>query len=141
MRKYQSGFIAWNWALLMVAGCLAVICAVKMVPAYMEHIYVNDALKFLVQNNSNVASLEKSQIKEKLDKYMITNAVKDPQASSFVYKRMHEGLIVSSIYEVRAPILFNVDVVMSFKSQLNTSKPDQCCDYLVDVEKKSSDEY
>ncbi len=138
MRKHQSGFLSWNVMLSLGAAGFIILCLVKTVPAYVDHMYVEDALKVLAQDNSDLESMGKSQITKKLNKYLTINSVGKPQSTSFVFHNRKDGFLVSSIYEVRVPVMLNIDVVMSFKSQLNTSETDKCCDYLVDVESKTN---
>ncbi len=132
MRKYQRGMSTIGWAAVLAVGTVIVTCAVKMVPAYTENIYIVDAMKFLVDNESNLESLSKEQIQSKLDKYMVINSV-SPQAKEGIEIKRHERrLLVNSDYEVRVPIAFNIDVVMSFRNQLDTANPDACCDFLIE---------
>ncbi len=138
MRKHQLGFLSLNVMLSLGAAGFILLCLFKTVPAYIDHMYVEDALRFLVEENNDVQSMGKSQISSKLNKYLTINSVGMPQSTSFVFHNRKEGFLVSSIYEVRVPVMLNIDVVMSFKSQLNTSETDKCCDYLVDVESKTN---
>ncbi len=135
MQTKQQGFLSYTQIVLLFSAGVFLLLGVKILPIYSEHIYVEDALKFLAQNNSNIGSLGKDEIKGKLSKYMAVNSVGSEQANSFTVKRMKEKTLVSSVYEIRVPIFHNIDAVLSFKSQLDTSKPDECCKYLVDVTK------
>lgn len=138
MYRHQSGFISLTWLSYFFTLAVIVLCGVKLAPVYAEHTYVEDALKFLVDNNSDISKLDKSELKSQLDKYMTINSVGAEQAKSFIFERQRDGYIVSSVYEVRVPFFLNIDAVLSFKSQLNTANPDACCDFIEDVAKKSS---
>ncbi len=135
MHNRQSGFISLSWASILFSGAVIILCAVKLAPVYSEDIYVSDALKFLVKNNADVNALDKNQITTQLLKYMMVNSVRGPQGKSFSIKKMRDKTIISSVYEVRVPMFLNVDAVLSFKSQLDTSKSDKCCKYLIDTSK------
>ncbi len=131
----QQGFLSYTQIVLLFSLGVFIMLGVKIIPVYSEHVYVEDALRFLAKNNSNLGELSKGDIKAKLGKYMTVNAVGDDQTNSFSVKRAKDKLLISSVYEIRVPIIHNIDAVMSFKSQLDTSKPDECCEYLVDVTK------
>ncbi len=135
MKYKQHGFLSYTQIFALFSLTVLILLGVKLAPVYSEHVYVGDALKFLVRNNADVNTLEKSEIKEQLSKYMTVNSIRGDQASSFSVKRINDKYLVSSIYETRVPIIHNIDIVLSFKSQLDTSKPDECCKYLVDVTK------
>ncbi|MFL0799104.1 MAG: DUF4845 domain-containing protein [Agarilytica sp.] len=135
MKNEQKGFLSYTQIVLLFSLGVFILLGVKIIPVYSEHIYVEDALKFLAQNNSDIEALGNGEIKSKLGKYMTINSVGKEQAKSFSVKRMKGKILISSIYEIRVPIIHNIDAVMSFKSQLDTSKPDECCKYLVDVTK------
>ncbi|MFL0803099.1 MAG: DUF4845 domain-containing protein [Agarilytica sp.] len=135
MKNKQRGFLSYAQIFLLFSTGVFILLGVKIIPIYSEHIYVEDALKFLVKSNSNIESLDKEEIENKLSKYVAVNAVGSTQANSFIVKRMKEKTLISSVYEIRVPIVSNIDAVLSFKSQLDTSKPDECCKYLVDVTK------
>ncbi len=135
MNNRQSGFISFSWAAIFFSGAVIIMFAVKLGPVYSEDIYVSDSLKFLVKNNADVNALDKGQIIAKLQKYMTINSVRGLQGKSFTVKKMRDKMIISSEYEVRVPMILNIDAVLTFKSQLDTSKTDECCKYLIDVSK------
>lgn len=137
MYKHQSGFISLTWMSYFFSLAVIIMCAVKLVPVYVEHTYVKDALKFIAANNSDVAKLDKSQLKSKLDKYMAINTVGTVQSNSFSFERQSVGYLVNSVYEVRVPFFLNIDALLSFRSQLDTANPNLCCEYLKDVKKAS----
>lgn len=133
MRNRQLGFISAGMAGLFFSAGVLILCAVKLGPVYAENIYVTEALKKLVLSNSDLSALSKKEIKTQLYKHMLINSVKGPAAASFSIKPMRDKIIISSVYEVRVPMVGNVDAVLTFKSQLDTSKPDKCCKYIIDV--------
>jgi len=132
MRYHQRGLSAISWLALLSTVGIVVLCAFKMVPVYVEHVYVEDALKFIVDSNKDLKALSKQNIEAQLNKYMIVNSVGPEQSNSFEIKRFGDHLLINSNYEVRVPLVHNIDVVMSFRSQLDTSKPENCCVYIIE---------
>ena len=113
------------------------LCTVRIAPAYMDNIYIKEALKTLVQNNADVGSMANSEINEHLWKFMSVNGVKGVEANSFKIKRHQGKVLINNVYEVRKNIIYNIDVVMTFKNQLDSTNPGDCCTYLVeDVDEK-----
>ncbi len=135
MQNRQKGFLSYTQIFSLFALGVLILFVVKLMPVYSENVYVTDALRALSVNNADLNALDKNQIETQISKYMTVNSVGPDPATSISVKRMGDKYIVSSVYETRVPIIHNIDAVISFKSQLDTSKPDECCKYLVDVTK------
>lgn len=131
--KKQSGFSTIGWLVVICIVVAFSTVAIAIVPAYVENIYVQEGLKFLVKNNTDLPNVSASTLKGQLGKYMAINALGDVQSKSFKMKRYDGRLIVNSIYEVRENIVHDIDVVISFKNQLDTKNPDACCEYLIEI--------
>ncbi|MFL0809652.1 MAG: DUF4845 domain-containing protein [Agarilytica sp.] len=133
MKKRQLGFISISHAAIGFSLAVIILVGIKIVPLYVEQSYVTAAYQFLVDNNPDLANMDKSDIRRSIDRYLTVNALGGVQSKSFIIKRKKGTLYVSSVYEVRVPIVANIEAVVNFKSQLDTSNPDKCCDYLIDV--------
>ncbi|MFT5083215.1 MAG: hypothetical protein ACI9Y1_001255 [Lentisphaeria bacterium] len=131
MKNNQRGLSSIGWLVVLSIASIIITCTVKMVPAYADDRYVVDALKTLVKNNPDLASLKEVQIKSQLGKYLAINSVNSAAENSFEVKKRRGGVVVNSIYEVRVPIIINIDVVMTFKHQLDTQNASACCKYIV----------
>lgn len=133
MKKRQQGFISIPNAAIAFSLAVIILAGIKIAPVYIEQTYVKAAYQFLIDNNPDLASMDKREIRASLDRYMTINSLGDIQAKSFTVKRVKNKTLVSSVYEVRVPVVANLEAVVSFKSQLDASNPDQCCEYLIDV--------
>ena len=120
------------WLGILGGGGFIILCVMKMAPAYLEHIYVEEALMHIATSNADMSQVDKNHIQGQLTRYATVNSIGPVAADSFKIKRYRDGFLVNSVYEVRVPIVLNVDVVMSFKSQLDTSRPETCCRFLVE---------
>lgn len=132
MHKYQQGMSTLGWAAVLGIITVIVTCSVKMIPAYVENMYIVDAMKFLVDNEGDLTALDKGQIRSQLNKYMVINSVSKEASDGIKIKRYDRRLLVNSDYEIRVPIALNIDVVMSFRNQLDTENPDLCCKYIIE---------
>lgn len=112
---------------LLMCGFLLT-CFFKLGPAYLDNMYITDALKKLAENHpEDLKDLSKSSIRSELDKYYIINNVRGDAAMALEVERLKEKTIISVSYEVRVPLLANVDAVMKFDNVLDSSQPDECC--------------
>ena len=130
MMKRQYGL--GTFALIGLIASLSVVglLAYKVIPPYLDNMYVEEALRSVVPTDGS--KLTKQGIQRKLANFgMVNSFTKDIQDGFFV-KRIKGGFIINSVYEVRSPLFMDVDVVVSFKKQLDTTNPDACCEFLVE---------
>lgn len=131
--QQQRGMGYWGWLLIIALLGFALTCVSKMAPAYVDARYVNEGLKSLGQN-PNLENMTTGQIKKELNRFFQVNNVRGEPTKSVQVVRGAKGSVVSINYELRQPLIYNVDVVMKFNKQLDTAKPELCCDALIDLE-------
>ncbi|MCO1334923.1 DUF4845 domain-containing protein [Microbulbifer sp. OS29] len=131
--RRQRGMSYWGWLLVTALLGFALTCVSKMAPAYMDERYVGEALKSL-GDNPNLENMTSGQIKKELSRFFLINNVRGEPTQSVQVVRGVKSTVVSIKYELRQPLVHNVDVVMKFNKQLDTAKPELCCDPLVDLE-------
>ncbi|WP_413662744.1 DUF4845 domain-containing protein [Microbulbifer sp. ANSA003] len=131
--QQQRGMSYWGWLLIIAMLGFALTCVSKMAPAYVDARYVNEGLKTLGQN-PNLEDMTTGQIKKELNRFFLVNNVRGEPTKSVQVVRGAKGSVVSINYELRQPLIYNVDVVMKFNKQLDTAKPELCCDALIDLE-------
>ncbi|MFA0809947.1 DUF4845 domain-containing protein [Microbulbifer epialgicus] len=131
--KHQRGMSYWGWLLVIAVLGFTLTCVSKMAPAYVDARYVNEALKTLSEN-PDLENMTAGQIKKEMGRFFLVNNVRGKPTEALQVVRGAKGTVVSIDYELRQPLIYNVDVVMKFNKQLNTAKPELCCDPLVDLE-------
>lgn len=124
--RYQAGLTMTGWLLTIVLAGFFMLCAFKMVPSYAEDRYIKTALRALPRG-PELAEISNNEIKTKLNKFYTVNNVRSEGASNIDIERSSKKTVVNINYEVRVPLIYNIDVVMTFKNQLDSSKPDSCC--------------
>ncbi|GAB2881649.1 DUF4845 domain-containing protein [Microbulbifer echini] len=129
----QRGMSYWGWLLVIAVLGFALTCVSKMAPAYVDARYVSEALKTL-GDNPELESMSTGQIKKELGRFFLINNVRGEPTKSLQVVRGAKSTVVSINYELRQPLIYNVDVVMKFNKQLDTAKPELCCHPLVDLE-------
>lgn len=141
MYKSQRGLSTIGWALVLCIVIFFGLFAKTVVPAYNESFYVKSALKSLAENNSNLSELSRSEVMSQLNKFAVVNQLSKTVMDGFEVKSYKTSFVVNSVYEVREPLFYNIDLVITFKRQLNAMTPEICCPYVIDEwdEKKPSD--
>ena len=135
----QKGMSYWGWLFIIaVFGfCLTVVS--KMGPAYIDAHYVEEGLVSLAEKD-NIREMSNTEIKRELDRFFTINNVRGQPTQAVKIIRGADSTLVSINYELRQPLFQNVDVVMKFDKQLNTAKPELCCEPLVDLEQFRRDD-
>ncbi len=131
--RRQRGMSYWSLMLIVAVFGFILTCVSKMGPAYIDAYYVDEGLKTLAEN-PGLRDMTRGQIKSELDRYFLINNVRGEPTKAVQVIRGADSMLVSVDYELRQPLFQNVDVVMKFDKQLNTAKPELCCEPLVDLE-------
>ncbi|MGL6161297.1 DUF4845 domain-containing protein [Microbulbifer sp.] len=134
--RNQRGMSYWGWLLVVVVFGFILTCVSKMGPAYIDAYYVDEGLRKLAEN-AELRDMSRGDIKKELDRFFRINNVRGKPTKAVKIVRGADSMLVSVDYELRQPLIYNVDVVMKFDKQLNTAKPELCCKPLVDLEQFS----
>ncbi|WP_299592033.1 DUF4845 domain-containing protein [uncultured Microbulbifer sp.] len=137
----QRGMSYWGWLFVIAVFGFGLTIVSKMGPAYIDAHFVEEGLVTLSKQNG-IREMSNSEIKRELDRFFTINNVRGEPAQSVKIIRGADSTLVSINYELRQPLFHNVDVVMQFDKQLNTAKPELCCEPLVDLEQfRKRDDY
>lgn len=127
--KSQRGLSAITWLVLLSVVGFFGLCAAKMLPVYAENYYIVNGLKAVAkQNAGNLKTMRKQEISRSLSNYFSINNVRSAEAREIEFKPTSKGMLVINQYEVRVPLVANIDVVMHFFNVLDTNAPELCCD-------------
>lgn len=114
-QRKQAG-VSMIVALIMVAiVVLMLIIAMKIVPAYVEHMNIVRVLKALDQEP--LSSMSKKEIKESFFKRSLINDITAVSAEDLDIAQNDAGKTVISVeYQAVRPVMSNVSVVIDFKA-------------------------
>ncbi|WP_075185742.1 DUF4845 domain-containing protein [Teredinibacter haidensis] len=130
----QAGIGSIGWLLVITVAGFFLLCLFRLGPHYLDKFTIDGALKSLAEQEVNLGDMEKRTIYRKLDSFMMINNVRGEEGKSFKIIRKKDKLLINNIYEKRIHMFSNIDVVLTFKSQLDTSNPEECCEYLIETE-------
>ena len=131
----QKGMGSLGWLVVLSVAGFFLLCFFRLGPSYLNNRYVVAALKSLA-DEPELHELSKSEILSKLRGFSAVNGLRGEEANSFSVVRMANRTLVNSVYEQRVHIFHNIDVVMTFKNQLDSSDVESCCVYLIEDESK-----
>lgn len=127
-KNKQAGMSLYALLIILLVAGFFMLLGFKLVPAYAENMYIRSALKSLAEEHSTeLAQMNKGKIRTELSRFYMLNNVRSDGAKALEIDRQKERTLIIVAYEVRVPIIGNVDAVMSFNNVLDSSKPEECC--------------
>jgi hypothetical protein len=133
--KRQQGLSTLGWLVAVLVAGFFLRCIFIMAPAYADNRYLQEALRGLGESGTQINEMTEREIYKNLDGFFRINNLRSISAKSAKIERQRGKTLVSFEYEVRLPLLLNVDVVMSFHSVLDSSNADFCCRPITKPEK------
>ncbi len=95
---------------------------IAMVPAYTSFLQVRSIMD-KVHERPEVVQGGVRSIRSSLVTQLGINNIKSVAVNDFKFARDPDGLLLSVAYEVRQPLVANIDVVMSFDHEVLLAKP------------------
>ncbi len=124
-KQYGMSMTGWLFVILVLGITFTII--VKLAPLYAENRYVVEALKSLSETPNGFESMSNGEIKQKLYSFYTINGVRSEGSKNIEIDRQPNKVLVSINYEVRVPMFYNVDAVVSFNNVLDSKFPGECC--------------
>jgi len=116
----QRGLTLWSFAFLLVVACSVGILSIKIIPVYLQHSSIMRVVKNLPQNTyiKEAGRLtSKEMVIDMLSRGLYINEVRDLKAKDiFKLERKNYGYLIRTQYDVRVPIVGNVDALIYFNS-------------------------
>jgi len=115
MRKTQQGITLLGFIIVLgVVGLFAYV-GMKLFPMYSEYYSVRSALKGLA-NEPGIANTEPRRIQDLFFRRLYVNYSENVKPEHVKIKRVGAGWQIDVKYEVRRPLMGNLDVVGRFES-------------------------
>ncbi len=117
LRTAQQGVSGSGFITIMAVIMISVLLLLKLFPVYMENFNVSTSLSSL-SNEDDIKSLKKSAIKELLQRRFSINDVKNARKEHIEIKKTKTEMTIDITYEVRKPLVGNIDLVLHFNEHL-----------------------
>ena len=112
----QRGMSMISWAVVLIVVAILGTAAFRMVPAYMEHNTISTTIRSQLQDGKS-ALMSAREIREGIGKRFTINQVNVIRVDDLAIVKEGGVLTVSTDYEVREPMFYNVSIVMTFKDE------------------------
>lgn len=136
MYKYQRGFSTSGWLLIAAIGGFFLTLFFKLGPAYLDNMSLRSAMKSMVTSHDDIHQMEKGEIYKSMGSYFTINNVRDHNVKELKIIRMKDKTLINHEYEKRIPVMLNVDAVLKFRNQVDSSNIEACCEYLIEKSEK-----
>ena len=110
----QQGLSLTGFLMVLAVVGFALFIGMKLFPMYQQYWALKKALKSVAADSavgSDAVSIRKS-----LDKYFDVGYISDVKSSDIKVERSGEGTMLIADYEVRRPLIYNLDIVGKFKA-------------------------
>ena len=115
--KKQRGMTAVGWIIVLGLIGFFVLLTLRLIPGYLEFLNVSGALESL-QNEPGITQKSPPEIRTMLSKRFDVNDVHTIKAKDVKIEQKSGRLVVSVYYEVRVPVMGNVDAVSKFEKEV-----------------------
>ena len=115
MKRTQSGMTLIGFVIVLAVVGLFAYIAMKLIPMYSEYYAVKQALKGL-QAEPGIADRDPAKIQDLFFRRLYISYAEDVKPEHVDIKRIDNGWKMDVNYEVRKPIIGNLDVVGKFST-------------------------
>ncbi len=116
MKRKQSGMTLLSFVVVLGLVGFAAYVAMRLFPMYQEYYAVKSSLKGLA-NEQGVADMDPARIKELFFRRLNMNYSTNIKPADVKIERMEGGWNMTVVYEVRRPLVGNLDVVGNFDAE------------------------
>lgn len=115
MKRKQGGLSLVGFLIVLAVMGFAAYVGMKLFPMYQEYYAVRSAMKSLA-NEPGVGTMAPAQIQDLFFKRLYINYSDNVKPSNVKFNRRDNGWTLNVSYEVRRPLVGNLDVVGKFES-------------------------
>ncbi len=113
LSKCQRGMTAIGWLLVLGILSFFVLLVLRLAPGYLEYYKIKNVIESL-KDEPYIGSKTPSEIRSLLQRRIDVNAIDSIQAKDIKIEQKEGRTTISTQYEVRVPIMGNVDAVSKF---------------------------
>ena len=115
----QQGLSTISWIVVILVAVFFGVCAVKVLPVYMEGWNVKNTMQKLV-DQGDLQGLSSGGIRSKITKMLDVNRIESLKAKDIKITRDKGMTTVDASYEKREELMYNIDVVIKFDDLVYT---------------------
>lgn len=121
MKRTQSGMTLIGFVIVLAVVGLFAYVGMKLIPMYSEYYAVKQALKGLSEE-PGIADQDPGKIQDLFFRRLYISYAEDVKPEHVKIKRIDSGWQMDVNYEVRKPVIYNLDVVGKFATSENLTR-------------------
>lgn len=114
MKQNQKGVSLTGFLITLALVGFALFIGMKLFPMYQEFWSVKKALKSVAADDS--VGSDAMSIRRSLEKYFDVGYIGNVDPKNIKVERAPEGVLIIADYEIRKPLIYNLDIVGKFKA-------------------------
>ena len=119
--KQQRGMTFWGWLVILGILGIAVLVGVKLAPKYLDFYSIKSLINQVAEQDFG-GTPKKRDIWKSINKHLDINYIDYIKQEHLSVSKQKDGTHIMLEYEVREPIMGNVDTVLSFKHSARVKK-------------------
>ncbi|MGY0558239.1 DUF4845 domain-containing protein [Lysobacter sp. A421] len=116
MKRTQSGMTLVGFIIVLGVVGVFIYMGMKVIPMYSEYYSVKQALEGL-ENEADIASQSPAKIKDMFFRRLYISYAETVKPEHVKIVRQDSGYLITVDYEVRKPLIANLDVVGKFSTE------------------------
>ncbi|MGY0618850.1 DUF4845 domain-containing protein [Lysobacter sp. A378] len=116
MKRTQSGMTLVGFIIVLGVAGVFIYMGMKVIPMYSEYYSVKQALEGL-ENEADIASQSPAKIKDMFFRRLYISYAETVKPEHVKIVRQDSGYLITVDYEVRKPLIANLDVVGKFSTE------------------------
>ncbi|MFC3815893.1 DUF4845 domain-containing protein [Lysobacter sp. GCM10012299] len=116
MKRTQSGMTLIGFVIVLAVAGVFIYMGMKVIPMYSEYFAVKEALKEL-SKEAGISQKDPSSIKDLFFRRLYISYAENVKPENVKIARKDAGYTMSVDYEVRRPLIANIDVVGHFTAE------------------------
>lgn len=110
----QQGVSLTGFLIILAVVGFALFIGMKLFPMYQEFWSVKKALKSIAADDT--IGSDPVSIRNSLSKYFDVGYISNVNPKDVMVERSPEGVLITADYEIRKPLIYNLDIVGKFKA-------------------------
>ena len=115
MNRKQGGMTLTSFLMVLAVVGFALYIGMKLFPMYQEFWSVKKTLKSIAADDA--VGSDPASIRNSLEKYFDVGYISNVDPKNVTVERSPEGgVVITADYEIRKPLIYNLDIVGKFKA-------------------------
>lgn len=114
MHKRQAGITFIGWVVLMIPVAIVVYTAIRLIPIYLNHMKVSNAVEQAADESSGEASVSPGVVRNSISRRFDIEGITHPELDQIRVVRDGDEWVIEVDYEQIVPLFGQIDLLVTF---------------------------